>query len=366
MRLPWQKHKETEVLRTEFTNPSEDSNHFSFQPSADDEEEGQVEDQGGEQEPTLDDLDDDTRSRVEAFYSRQQEAQRARLQEQGLDLAQDGQIVVRDPQVFSAWAAPVASPGRGQPASPAPSPPPQASAAPEEDLPPVDFMALSGAEQEKAIERIVARATAPLVQQNQELRGQIQRRSARDALAGVRAALDQHAPEIAGIVDHPNFAAAYQRQAATMDPVALEDPQLQAALAGACLAYLRNSPTTPPGWTAAPRQPTQQREERPRDEAGRFLEVASNLNNQRNVGQVPQGRGGMAPPRAGDALSRDTGRFLEAFREHAPGRVSRKAITSREIDILTSPTQSEFGDYVNYSEWKAAMDADKANRGGRR
>jgi hypothetical protein len=223
---------------------------------------------------------------------------------------------------------------------------------------PVDLMALSGPEQLAAIRQIVQQETAILAQQNQELRGQLQRRSAREALAGVRQAVETYAPEMIGVLDHPDFAEQYWNNAQQMSPAQLEDPRLVAAMAVGLRPYLAASPNTPPAYTPPQRQPAQQE----RDDQGRFTEVANNRGNQRNVGQVAPARGGMAPPAARDGMARDTERFIDGFKQYATGKVSGKAVTARDVDLITQESSQDPGQYVNYAEWDQARKAS----GGRR
>jgi hypothetical protein len=300
--------------------------------------------------PTLDDLDEETRGRVEAYYAHQETLRRERMQASGLDLTGDGKVVVADPNRFAAWSG-LATPSRQQAASP---PPPVPPAVPEEEPISLDPITMTGQELQAAIDKMVSRQIAPLVQQNQELRGQLQRRSAREAVAGVRQALEQYAPEIAGITDHPDFAEQYRLQAEAMDPRALEDPRLVAAMAANLRPYLQASPNTPPGWS--PARPAQQPpQEQPRDTQGRFTEVARNMTNRQNIGQVPQARGGMAPPQPRDAAARETQQFLDEFKNFAQGRVSKKTVNTADADAT---------DFSDYAEWQNAMKA--AGNGARR
>lgn len=349
MRLPWQ--RKTESMAREFALDSEDANRMEWAPETDDEEPAADADDApeGAAEPALPDLDDDTRAQVEAYYQRRQERMREAWQAYGLDVAADGQPVIRDPSRFAQWSGARAQPVQQTAPQPQPTPPA------EEPLPELDPLSMTGNDLLSAIEKVVQKATAPLLQQNQALQAQIRRQSARDALGNVRQALEQYAPEIAGIVDHPEFAAAYQEQAQALDPRQLEDPRLVAAMAAGLRPYLAASPGTPPGWSPAPRQP-QQQQPAARDEQGRFVahaEVARNMANRQGLERQAPARSGMAPPGARDPELRQTQSWVDQFKEYAPGKVSKKSVSDRDIEAVMAPSQANPGQYADYAEFIA-------------
>lgn len=369
MNWPWR--TKTEMNVSEFSSDPDDA-RFGWQAADEGDAPGGEGDNPQEpQEPELPELDDAVRAQVEAYYGRQAERQREVMQAAGLDLASDGQPVIRDVNRFAAWSGlgsrqPSASQPSAvshQPSDPKPDTryPIPNTGEPTADLT-LDPLTMTGADMETFIDRRIQKATQPLLQQNEELRGQIQRQSARDALGSVREALEQYSPEIAGIIDHPDFAERYRQEAQNLPAWQLENPEYKAALAGGLLPYLRASPNTPPGWTAAP-QPSaigrqlsaaDRQQQQARDDQGRFTEVARNMGNRQNVGQVPQARGGMAPPQPRDGAMRETERFLQQFKSNAPGRVRNKQIGPNDVEAITSLTDDPMraGQQLDYEEWK--------------
>lgn len=294
-------------------------------PAADEEPEP---DENQDAEPTLDDLPDEIRERVAAYYGRQEETRRQALQAHGLDLAPDGRPVIRDPNLFGQWS------GQNQPArQQQPAPAPAAPAAEPEGPPEIDPLTMNADDLRRAIEWEAKKLMAPQMEVMRNLMTAVQRRSANDAFAGVRESLTKYGPEIASIVDDPRFAEQYRLHAGNFNPADLEDPNVQESIALSLAPWLlRDRPAAP-------------RREAPaeRDAQGRYTaraEVARGLANRQTLDRVAPARGGATPANDGDTAA--LGQFMQQFSGLHPATAKFKAPTPAEVEAMESESIEAF------------------------
>lgn len=257
------------------------------------------------------DLEPEVAERVRAALTeRETQARdqvRQSLQQYGLDLTEDGSPAIRDPRQVSGWLGLPESP-RGSPAPPPPTPaqgapaPPPAVAEPDDAAIPDPVMDPAGFRRWQQAE--VARATQPLVAELQQIYQQHHQTAIEIAMAKVPAAIQAHAPRFADLLNHPGFDAAFRQALAGIDPQQWKDPVNLARVAGMLAIDLDAQ-----GGAA--------REERPRDEAGRFT------------------AGRAAEPRFTDARDVGRGALSRATLPAAgPSREAGRQTRGREISDL--------------------------------
>lgn len=229
-------------------NEPEDDQGWDLEPEAE---------QPEETDP-LAELDEPTRalvtSREQAAAARALAQARTNMRSAGFDLSEDLQPVIANPTAAMRWLGP----GEERPAQPAPQQA-QAPAQPvendDDDIPdplsqPREFRQWMRAEQKRSAEQMMQ----PVVGAIQKLD---QRFAARELAAVTRQAAEavqQHAPAIAYITEHPDFAPAMKELLSRVDPDQWSDPLNLARLAGSLIPDLGEPPQS--YQRPAPRQAT--------------------------------------------------------------------------------------------------------------
>jgi len=239
---PWGRRRE------EATTDQEEQDGFDEQPEGDVAEDEQFAN-----------LDDDTRGLLdkaaEHAMGQQAEAVRTTLQAQGLDLAADGTVVIRDPKRFSEFAAPLA--GANAPRDMG-SDPAQRSEATASQVPPVEderpdpnydleaFLKWKDRQDEKRIQAAIKQVT----EQQQSVAQQVYSREAGFAVAQAKELLPQYG--LAALAEHPDFEEKFRGALREVDPLFWSDSNNLARIGASLITEL----------------PAQQNA--PRDASGRF------------------------------------------------------------------------------------------------
>lgn len=257
--------------------------------------------QEGEVEETLDDLDDEIKARVDKVLAKQRQEfdaqlnqRNAALEEWGMGFTADGKAAIRDTQKVAAWSG-----AREQPA-----PQPAAKVVEEEDDE-IDLYSLDG----KGLRALIAKEAAKIAaEQARPLQETITRQGtfiqgmeARGALDRVESAVSQMAPHLAEVLQHPDFAANFQEFAMGYTPEQLRDPKVLVMGVGAISGFL---------------DPSKQPQRRARNAAGQFtMEGARGAVNRMGLQQV-------AAPR--DAGRQANNQEIEARRRLVSEHVGRE------------------------------------------
>lgn len=188
-----------------------------------------------EAEDPLAGLTDEQRTYFEAQITERENALRTQLrgnlQQVGIDLTQDGQPAIRDRQAVGYWAGPAMAAPEQQNPHPAPTPPqsplPEVGEAPDYYEDPKGFAAY--------IERLVAaraaEAVRPLQEELTRSRETGKRAQIATAFREVGNAIETYVPELAYLLDHPEFAERFQQVLVSTDPQYWADNQNLAVLA---------------------------------------------------------------------------------------------------------------------------------------
>lgn len=309
------------------------------------------------EELTLEGLDDETRARVEAYYAQQEQRREderlANLREYGLDLNREGKPLIADPAKFAGWAAPAAAPRERPTAAPVQA---AVAAAPEEEAPPeFDPLTATAEEYRRLADWTARQAMKPLLEENRRLLGIIQRQSASEAVQSVRTTIETRLPALTPMLEHPDFAAEYEREISSAPPEWLASPEYVSGVAAVVLSRL--DPARMPA---------------PRDTQGRFSsregvaaqrDMEAQLRNQaarQSLAQTPPARGGGVARSAPDPQADLGARIFQ--------HIGRQLTPAQARGWESSPDAWNRAAINDYDTWlKETERAEAANgRGGRR
>lgn len=310
-------------------------------------DEGVADEPETEDEESLDDLDPGVRERVDRVLARERETLRGSLREVGLDLNQDGRPLIADVGKVSQWGLPQygRAPEPAAPVAPAPAP-----VAPVEEPEAFDPLAADALAYERFTERVaekaVQKATGPLLQEIERLRGVQQRRVESEVTSEVREIVKQYMPEIEGALDHPDFDGMYRRAIAGCSPEQLENRAQVAGIAGWVRTQLDPA-----------RMPAARRDGPP------AAALAVNRANRDALGQTaPSRQGGAAPQESGRNADDEWGtRFLGRMRENMSDSAGRRV----EVSAAAWRDLGECDNLEDYKRAKAER-AVREQRSGRR
>jgi hypothetical protein len=268
----------------------------------------------------------------------------------GLDLNQDGRPLVADASRVQQWTG-LAPALANQPRQPEPTAPAAPLPLPVDDAPEFDPLAADAAAYERFTEHVaekaVQKATGPLLQEIERLRGLQQRRVESEVTSEVREIVKQYMPEIEGALDHPDFDALYRRAIAGCSPEQLENRAQVAGIAG---------------WVRTQLDPV--RMPAPRRDGPPAAAFAVNRANREALGQTAPSRQGGAAPAAESVRSAEDEwgvRFLSRMRENMSDSAGRRVEVS-------AAAWRDLGQYDNLDDYKRAKQERQAReqRGGRR
>lgn len=184
---------------------------------------------------------------------------RAALAQVGIDMTPSGRPAIVDPQRASQWMGVPAQQPQNAMAPPEAqqyAPPPQPLAEPDDapipdpNYSPAEFRQWMARNTGSAITAAVREAIAPLVQQFQSTHQATVEMRINSAMGTVAQDIDQYAPWLAQVAEHPDFEPYYRQALSQIDPAKWQTPQDRAAVAGMVSSYLKPyaSPQAPPAW----------------------------------------------------------------------------------------------------------------------
>jgi hypothetical protein len=342
MRLPWQRQKEeTPVIEND-----EEGLDPGFDLS-----DGGAEGEGDEPEPevSLDDFEDEeTRGRVERLLAREREQVRAPLRDMGLDFNSDGRALIADAGKVSAWAGPVLQ--RPPPAAQTASPPAPAAqpAADDGDDSEIDLLSATPQDLLRFVDKRVSKQTKSLADENAYLRGLMQQRAASESVQSIRSIVEERLPSLSPFLDHPDFAATYEREIAGADPAVLGNPVIVAGLAASIIAGLDKErmpmPRDTQGRFTTPQQQAQA------DAQVRHLAARQGLQGTPPARGAGVQRGGTPPDHGADE---GVGYLRQIVEKLPPSVTHGPTLTAAEWDAAR---------YPDIESWKSAMDRAKASQ----
>jgi hypothetical protein len=204
--FPWQKNEEE-------TTDQEEQEGFDEQPEGD----------STTEDEQFANLDDDARGLMdraaEIAVGQQAEAVRAALQAQGLDLAADGTVVIRDPKRLTEFTAPLAgSTTRDTPVAAARTEAPSTQATGDGDERPDPHYDLEAYLRwsERQNEQKIAAAVQKVQEQQQSVAQQVYSREAGFAVEQAKALLPQYG--LASLAEHPDFEEKFRGALREVDP----------------------------------------------------------------------------------------------------------------------------------------------------
>lgn len=216
-------------------------------------EEGVEEGDTGEEEPSLDDLDEEAQAIAQKLIDKQLAGERAirekmvvAARESGIEITGDGTVAFRDPSAVASRLGvrrEEAQAPAAVPQTPAEEPPPS----PLDD--PTGYVEYMRRQMEASFRAQMDEALSPLRAENAELKGLVFDRETSDAVQRGTAAVKTQAPWLEGALAHPDFAPEYAAALKGQTAANLRDPKFLAGVAGYVATQLdptRAAPATPP------------------------------------------------------------------------------------------------------------------------
>lgn len=303
------------------------------------------------EEDDLSQLDGDTRALVEKWYTGQQEKQRESFREYGIDLNREGRPLVADANRLAGWAGVASAPQQQQQQpTPAQQAAQQQPVVDDEDAS-FDPLSATADDYRRLAQREAAKLLAPMQQENARLTNLLQSRAASEAVQQVRASVEARLPGLAPMLDHPDFAAAYQHNVSGMPAESLGDPVFIASIAAATCAQLD------PARLPAPKA---------RDDAGRFATqqqaeaIARTIGQRGTLAGTPPSRGGAGGRNQPDSDAERGARILGHIRSQLSPDLARR--------FEATPDSWQRAQYTNFDQWQESKRLSEAatNNGGRK